>query len=42
MERRVDCVYLASLVANHRLEEDEAQEIAVELAYRLVKRAYKL
>jgi glucuronate isomerase len=40
--RRVDCAFLARLVAEHRLEEDEAAEVAVDLAYRLVKRAYKL
>ncbi len=42
MARRVDCAYLATLVADHRLEEDEAQEVAVDLAYNLVKAAYKL
>jgi glucuronate isomerase len=40
--RRMDCSFLARLVAEHRLEEDEAREVAVDLAYRLVKRAYKL
>jgi glucuronate isomerase len=40
--RRVDCAYLARLVAEHRLEEDEAREVAVDLAYRLVKAAYRL
>jgi glucuronate isomerase len=40
--RRVDCAILARLVAEHRLEEDEAIDIAVDLAYRLPKRAYKL
>ncbi|WP_207457606.1 glucuronate isomerase [Azospirillum sp. SYSU D00513] len=40
--RRVDCAYLARLVAEHRLEEDEARELAVDLAYRLAKNAYKL
>ena len=40
--RRVDCAYLAELVAEHRLEEDEAHEVAVDLAYRLAKKAYKL
>ncbi|MBL8590593.1 MAG: glucuronate isomerase [Methylobacteriaceae bacterium] len=40
--RRVDCAYLAELVATHRLDEDEAAELAVDLAYRLAKRAYKL
>lgn len=40
--RRVDCAYLADLVADHRLDEDEAHEIAHDLAYRLAKTAYRL
>ena len=40
--RRVDCGYLAELVAEHQLDEDEALEIAIDLAYRLCKRAYRL
>jgi glucuronate isomerase len=40
--RRMDCAFLARLVAEHRLEEDEAHEIARALAYDLVKAAYKL
>ena len=40
--RRVDCAYLARLVAEHRLELDEAFEVAHDLAYGLVKTAYKL
>lgn len=40
--RRLDCAYLATLVAEHRVEEDEALEIARDLAYNLVRRAYKL
>jgi len=40
--RRVDCAFLARLVAEHRLDEDEAREVAVDLAYRLAKRAYRL
>ena len=42
MARRIDCGFLARLVAEHRLDEDEAQEVAHDLAYRLVKQAYKL
>ncbi len=42
MSRRADCAYLARLVADHRLDMDEAQELAHELAYGLAKRAYKL
>jgi glucuronate isomerase len=40
--RRVDCAYLAGLVATHRLDEEEAHEVAHDLAYRLAKAAYKL
>ncbi len=40
--RRIDCGFLAGLVAEHRLEEWEAAELAVELSYGLAKRAYKL
>jgi glucuronate isomerase len=40
--RRMDCVFLARLVAEHRLEEDEAHEVARALTYDLVKAAYKL
>lgn len=40
--RRMDCVWLAQLVAEHRLPEDEAHEVARALAYDLVKGAYKL
>lgn len=42
LARRVDCAYLATLVAEHRLEHNEAEEIAVELAYGLAKRTYRL
>src|SRR5215472_7695315 len=42
MARRVDCVFLARLVAEHQLGEDEAHEVAAELAYRLARRVYKL
>jgi glucuronate isomerase len=40
--RRIDCAFLARLVAEHRLDEDEAHEVAHDLAYRLVKEAYRL
>jgi glucuronate isomerase len=40
--RRIDCVYLARLVAEHRLGLDEAHAVAGDLAYRLPKEAYKL
>jgi glucuronate isomerase len=39
--RRMDCAYLAKLVAEHRLDEDEAFVVARDLAYELVPRAYK-
>ncbi|MGB8261838.1 MAG: glucuronate isomerase [Terracidiphilus sp.] len=40
--RRVDCAYLARLVAEHRLDEEEAAEVAYELTNGLVKRTYRL
>jgi glucuronate isomerase len=40
--RRIDCAYLARLVAEHRLDMDEAHEVAHDLAYGLVKKAYRL
>jgi glucuronate isomerase len=40
--RRVDCAFLARLVAEHRLDEDEAHELARELTVGLVKKAYRL
>ncbi|HEX6496330.1 MAG TPA: glucuronate isomerase [Acidobacteriaceae bacterium] len=40
--RRTDAAYLATLVADHRLEEDEAMEVARDLTGPLVRRAYKL
>ncbi|WP_142850223.1 glucuronate isomerase [Telmatospirillum sp. J64-1] len=40
--RRIDCAFLARLVAEHRLPEDEAHELAKDLAYNLAKKAYKL
>ena len=40
--RRVDCAFLARLVAEHRLDEDEAHELAHQLAIDLVKKAYRL
>ena len=42
MARRIDCGFLARLVAEHRLDEDEAHELAADLAYGLAKRAYRL
>jgi glucuronate isomerase len=40
--RRMDCAFLAKLVTEHRLAEDEAFEVAKDLTYRLVKKAYHL
>ncbi len=40
--RRVDCAFLARLVLEHRLEEEEAFDVAYELTNGLVRRAYKL
>lgn len=42
MARRVDCGFLADLVISGRLDEDEAHELANDLAYGLAKQAYKL
>jgi glucuronate isomerase len=40
--RRMDCSFLAKLVAEHRLDEEEAFEVAQDLTYRLAKKAYRL
>lgn len=40
--RRIDSAYLARLVADRRLDEDEAFEVARDLTCTLVRRAYKL
>ena len=40
--RRLDCGFLAQLVAEHRMEEWEAAELAADLSYNLAKAAYKL
>jgi glucuronate isomerase len=40
--RRIDVAFLAELVADHRLEEDEAAEVAHELTVGLVRKAYRL
>jgi len=42
LARRMDCAYLAELVATNRLDEDEAAEVAQDLAYGLAKQAYRL
>ena len=40
--RRVDAEFLAQLVAEHRIDEDEAVELAEELTVGLVRKAYRL
>ncbi|MXP44104.1 glucuronate isomerase [Allopontixanthobacter sediminis] len=42
LARRMDCGFLAQLVAEHRMEEWEAAQLAHDLAYGLAKKAYKL
>lgn len=42
LARRIDCGILAELVAEHRLEDWEAAELAQDLAYNFAKRAYRL
>jgi biotin carboxylase len=42
MARRCDCSFLARLVVEHRLDEDEAHALAHDLAYRLAREAYRL
>jgi glucuronate isomerase len=40
--RRVDCAFLGRLVAERRLDEDEAFEVVKDLTVNLVRKAYKL
>jgi glucuronate isomerase len=40
--RRIDCAFLARLVTEHRITEQEAFEVAHDLTYKLVKSAYRL
>jgi len=40
--RRIDCAFLARMVSEHRLHEEDARTIAADLAYRLPKQAYRL
>ena len=42
MARRLDAGYLAGLVAEHRLREDEAAEVAEDLAHHLARRAFRV
>ncbi len=40
--RRVDCVYLAGLVLEQRLNMDDAFEVARDLTYEFPKKAYRV
>ena len=42
LARRIDAAFLARLVAEHRMTEDEAGEVAEDLAYHLPRRIYGL
>jgi glucuronate isomerase len=42
LARRAHCAFLARLVAEHRLDEDDASEVAADFAYRLPKVAFRL
>jgi glucuronate isomerase len=38
----MDAAFLAGLVAEHRLEEEEAVEVAIDLAYGLARDAFRV
>lgn len=40
--RRIDCAFLGRLVAEHRLDEEEAFQVVQDLTVNLVRKAYKL
>ena len=40
--RRIDCRFLASMVAEHRVSEEEAADLIKKLSYDFAKQAYKL
>ena len=40
--RRIDCRFLAELISQHRINENEGVELAFDLTYNLAKKAYKL
>jgi glucuronate isomerase len=42
LARRIDAGFLARLVTEHRLEADEAVEVAVDLAYHIPRKAFRL
>jgi glucuronate isomerase len=39
--RRMDCSFLAEMVADHRIDESEALALAEQMAYRLAKQTYR-
>ena len=42
MARRLDAGFLAELVAEHRMDEDEAHAVAGDLAYGLARTAFRV
>jgi len=42
LARRMDAHYLSSLVVEHKITEDEASSIMIDLSYNLARKAYKL
>jgi glucuronate isomerase len=42
LARRAHCAFLARLVAEHRLDHDDALDVAADYAYRLPKAAFRL
>ena len=42
MARRLNAGYLAGLVAEHRMEEEDAVDIAEDLACNLARRAFRV
>ena len=42
MARRLDCAFLARYVSEHRIDEDSAHQIALDLTYNLPKRTYRI
>ncbi len=42
VNRRMDCRHLAELVCDHRLDEDEALELATGMAYQFAREAYNI
>ena len=42
MSRRIDCSYLAKLVCEHRISEEDAHVIAADLTYNLPKQTYRI